>query len=255
MRAGCPWPVAERLAAMGDDLPLARRLARRRALRTDKPRARDGRSGTGRARRQPLGRNHRQPSDHRGRRATRFAGKSMDVNAMRWSTPTGVGSCSIRIGERSRPRWWRTASPRLTPHLPVHPARLRRQRICRGEGHHGHVDRSRIVRKNPDQSASLLTRGAGSSNGSSPGLGEIDGCQDFEATIDSARVFLYAASVMLLVRRIARASRLSKLALRQPVAASSSGMGCSHPGLDGAEGCSTVSRRWRIFSGCSSSRR
>jgi hypothetical protein len=30
--------------------------------------------------------------------------------------------------------------------------------------------------------------------------------QDFEATIDSARAFLYAASVMLLVRRIARAS-------------------------------------------------
>jgi hypothetical protein len=30
--------------------------------------------------------------------------------------------------------------------------------------------------------------------------------KDFEATIDSARAFLYAASIMLLVRRIARAS-------------------------------------------------
>ena len=30
--------------------------------------------------------------------------------------------------------------------------------------------------------------------------------KDFEATIESARAFLYAASVMLLVRRIARAS-------------------------------------------------
>ena len=30
--------------------------------------------------------------------------------------------------------------------------------------------------------------------------------KDFEATINSARAFLYAASVMLLVRRIARAS-------------------------------------------------
>jgi hypothetical protein len=30
--------------------------------------------------------------------------------------------------------------------------------------------------------------------------------KDFEASIDSARAFLYAASVMLLVRRIARAS-------------------------------------------------
>jgi Transposase DDE domain len=34
--------------------------------------------------------------------------------------------------------------------------------------------------------------------------------KDFEATIDSARAFLYAASVMLLLRRIARASWLSK---------------------------------------------
>ena len=30
--------------------------------------------------------------------------------------------------------------------------------------------------------------------------------KDFEATVDSARAFLYAASVMLLVRRLARAS-------------------------------------------------
>ena len=34
--------------------------------------------------------------------------------------------------------------------------------------------------------------------------------KDFEATIASARAFLYAASVMLLVRRLARAARLSK---------------------------------------------
>jgi hypothetical protein len=34
--------------------------------------------------------------------------------------------------------------------------------------------------------------------------------KDFEATIDSARAFLYAASVMLPLRRIARASWLSK---------------------------------------------
>ena len=30
--------------------------------------------------------------------------------------------------------------------------------------------------------------------------------KDFEGTVDSARAFLYAASVMLLLRRIARAS-------------------------------------------------
>jgi hypothetical protein len=33
----------------------------------------------------------------------------------------------------------------------------------------------------------------------------IEFAKDFEATIDSARAFLYAASVMLLVRRIAGA--------------------------------------------------
>ena len=38
--------------------------------------------------------------------------------------------------------------------------------------------------------------------------------KDFEATIASARAFLYAASVMLLVRRLARAAWLSKPTLR-----------------------------------------
>jgi putative transposase len=41
--------------------------------------------------------------------------------------------------------------------------------------------------------------------------------KDFEATIASARAFLYAASVMLLVRRLARVPRLSKPTLRRPI--------------------------------------
>jgi putative transposase len=65
----------------------------------------------------------------------------------------------------------------------------------------------KIVRKNPYQVGFAVNRAAGSSNGSSPGLVAIDGWQgDFEATIASARAFLYAASVMLIVRRIASAS-------------------------------------------------
>ena len=32
MRSGCPWRLVQRPAAAGDDLPLVRRLARRRAL-------------------------------------------------------------------------------------------------------------------------------------------------------------------------------------------------------------------------------
>jgi hypothetical protein len=43
----------------------------------------------------------------------------------------------------------RTASASLAVHLPVHPARLRRQRICRGKGHHGNVDRDRDRAQEP----------------------------------------------------------------------------------------------------------
>ncbi len=54
-----------------------------------------------------------------------------------------------------------------------------------------------IVRKNPDQVGFAIN----------PWIGRNRRlAKDFEATIDSARAFLYAASVMLLVRRIARAS-------------------------------------------------
>jgi hypothetical protein len=55
--------------------------------------------------------------------------------------------------------------------------------------------------------ASLLIRDAGSSSGSFAWIGRNRRlAKDFEATIGSARAFLYAASVMLLVRRIAHAS-------------------------------------------------
>ena len=37
----------------------------------------------------------------------------------------------------------------LAVHLPVHPAGLRRQRICRGKGHHGNVDRRRNRAQEP----------------------------------------------------------------------------------------------------------
>ena len=67
--------------------------------------------------------------------------------------------------------------------------------------------RSRSCAKTPIKSASPSTPAVGSSSGSSRGSDEIDDwAKDFEATIDAARAFLYAASIMLLVRRIARAS-------------------------------------------------
>ena len=85
---------------MGDDLPLVRRVARRRVLGTDKPRrACDGRSRTGRAGCQPHGGNHRQPE--------------------RQDPPCARGHGRARPRARTasreypRPRWWRTASANL----------------------------------------------------------------------------------------------------------------------------------------------
>jgi hypothetical protein len=66
--------------------------------------------------------------------------------------------------------------------------------------------RSRSCARTPIRLASPLTRGVGSSSGSSRGSGAIDGWQKTSRLpSNSARAFLYAASVMLLVRRIARA--------------------------------------------------
>jgi hypothetical protein len=76
-----------------------------------------------------------------------------------------------------------------------------RRRPSRGKGHHGNVDRRRSCAKIPIKSASLLTRGAGGLDWAKSETGKR-----LRGTIGSAGAFLYAASVMLLVRRIARAS-------------------------------------------------
>ena len=66
-----------------------------------------------------------------------------------------------------------TASAGFALHLPVHPAGLRRQRICREKVTTATLIAVEIVRKNPDQVGFAVSRAAGSSNGSSPGLGAI----------------------------------------------------------------------------------
>ena len=111
-------------------------------------------------------------------------------------------------GKYPRPRWWRTASASLAAHFPVPPARLRRQRICRAKGHHGNFDRAvEIVRKNPDQVGFAVNPRRWVVERFFAWIGRNRRlAKDFEATINSARAFLYAASVMLLVRRIARPS-------------------------------------------------
>ena len=110
-------------------------------------------------------------------------------------------------GEHPGSRWWRAATASFASHLPIHPAGLRRQRICRREGRHGHVDRGRDRAQEPRpgwlrrSTAALGRRTVFAWIGRNRRL-----AKDFEATFNSARAFLYAASVMLLVRRIARTS-------------------------------------------------
>jgi transposase len=85
-------------------------------------------------------------------------------------------------------------------HLPVHPESLRRQRICRGKGHHGNVDRVEIVRKNPDQVGFAVNPRRWVVERFFAWIGRNRWlAKDFEATIDSARV----------LRRIRHAARAS----------------------------------------------
>ena len=64
-----------------------------------------------------------------------------------------------------------------------------------------------IVRKNPDQVGFAVNPRRWVAEQFFAWIGRNRRlAKDFEATIDSSRAFLYAASVMLLVRRIARAS-------------------------------------------------
>jgi transposase len=109
--------------------------------------------------------------------------------------------------EHPRPRWWRTASACLAARLPVHPAHLRRRRICREKVTRATSIAVEIVRKSPDQIDFAVNPRRWVVERFFAWIGRNRRlAKDFEATIDSARAFLYAASVMLLVRRIARAS-------------------------------------------------
>jgi hypothetical protein len=119
------------------------------------PRARDGRSRTGRARGQPLGRDHRQPErqDHRGRRPARLRRrqKGQRAQAPRWSTRTGVASCSNRIRRASRIA---TVADRFCESrgASFHSfAGLRRRRDAGEKVAKATVIAVEIVRKNPDQ--------------------------------------------------------------------------------------------------------
>jgi short-subunit dehydrogenase len=110
-------------------------------------------------------------------------------------------------GEHPGSRRWRTASASLAAHLSVH------SRVFADGGDAGEkvakatVIAVEIVRKNPDQVGFAVNPRRWVVERFFAWIGRNRRlAKDFEATIDSARAFLYAASVMLLVRRIARAS-------------------------------------------------
>ena len=94
---------------------------------------------------------------------------------------------------------------RLAPRLSLHREGLRRQRLRREAGcrRHRHRRRDRPQEPRPDR----LRRPAPALGGRAL-LRRIGRnrrlAKDFEATLESARAFLYAASIMLLTRRLAQ---------------------------------------------------
>ena len=128
--------------------------------------------------------------------------------ATRWSTPTGATSCSRRILRVSRTR--DGGGPLLCASRGSFPFI---EKVFADSGYAGEkvatatVIAVEIVRKSPDQVGFAVQ----------PRRWVVERffawinrnrrlAKDFEATIASARAFLYAASVMLLVRRLARAA-------------------------------------------------
>ena len=127
--------------------------------------------------------------------------------SMHLSIRMGAASYLNRTRQAPRSRWRRTAPTHLASHLPII------QRVFADSGYAGEKVANatliavEIVRKNPDQIGFAVQPRRWVVERFFAWIGRNRRlAKDFEATIDSARAFLYAASVMLLVRRIARAS-------------------------------------------------
>ena len=109
-----------------------------------------------------------------GPRGYDAARRSTGASAMRWLTPMGAASCSNRIRRASRIAMaaGRCCAPRVASSrsssgsLPTAVMRVRRSPRLRRS-------RSRSCARTLTRSASLFSRGAGSSRGSSPGSGAI----------------------------------------------------------------------------------
>jgi transposase len=134
--------------------------------------------------------------------------RSTDVSAVRSWTRTGAASCSNRIRASIQDR--DGGGPLLCVSRRIFPFI---QRVFADSGYAGEkiakatLIAVEIVRKNPDQIGFAVNPRRWVVERFFAWIGRNRRlAKDFEATIDSARAFLYAASIMLLVRRIARAS-------------------------------------------------
>ena len=135
------------------------------------------------------------------------AGKKINGRKRHAFVDTDAPRARTASSEHPGSRRRRTASAGFTPHLPVHPAGLRRQRVCREKVAKATLIAVEIVRKNPDQVGFAVNPRRWVVERFFAWTGRNRRlAKNFEATIDSARAFLYAASIMLLVCRIARGS-------------------------------------------------
>jgi transposase len=148
--------------------------------------------------------------DNRGRRPARLRCGQEDQRTQapcarrhRRARPRDRSASGEHPGSRRRG----SASQSLAPIIPLHRAGLRRQRVCRREVAKATLIVVEIVRKNPDQVGFAVNPRRWVVERFFAWIGRNRRlAKDFEATIDSARAFLYASSVMLLVRRMARPS-------------------------------------------------
>ena len=202
--------AAERLATMGTIYRWSPPGATT-VLGTNKPRVRDGRSRTGRARRQPHGRIDSQSAKTTEAGGPRGYDAGKKINGRKRHALVDTDGRGLvfephpaRIQDRDGGGPLLRVSRRVFPFV---------RRIFADGGYAGEKVTTatsiavEIVRKNPDQIGFAVNPRRWVVQRFFAWIGRNRRlAKDLEATIDSARAFLYAACVMLLVRRIARSS-------------------------------------------------
>ena len=215
LRAGCAWRLLPKcFPPMTTVYRWFLRFRREGLFETINHHLAHARSRAGRTRGQPLGGGDRQPERQNrrkpaGRAAMTPPRRSRAESATPWSTPTAAPSCSRPTPAYIQDRDGARASAQgFAQILSLRRARVRRQRLwLPKEFQRRHLDRRRSRQENrrPGRLPASCPV-SGSSSASSPGSIETAALpKTSRATIASAEAFLYAASVMLLTRRLAAA--------------------------------------------------